>query len=416
MIYTFFNLILILLIGIFAGIEGSITGLGGGAIISPILTIFLDYPLYLTIGVSLLSTISTSLSSSLTYIKKKIANDNIAISLLTATTFGAIFGFLLNNYLYTHNLFFIVYIIFGVVLLLSSIFLIIKNLRKRYYPSKPDDSTYFFNLFGKYEEKGEIIYYDGVRWVYGWIVMLFAGFLSGLLGIGSGILKVLGMDLIMNLPIKVSTTTSNFMIGITADTSSILYFKAGYIDFILLPFLTLGVLIGAWIGTRLLMKLKDNTVRFIFIIFVSYLGAKLLLAGLNIDNILYSLLITFIISLISFILLKKVKFKEKEEEKLNFEKYIKEDDAFINKMYKFQKIALILLFILNISAIIYYLLTENILLSYIYYFILISIPFIEILMELKKYLNEKNTLYIALSTIIIINLILGMFILPFIIL
>ncbi len=67
---------------------------------------------------------------------------------------------------------------------------IIKNLRKRYYPSKPDDSTYFFNLFGKYEEKGEIIYYDGVRWVYGWIVMLFAGFVSGLLGIGSGILRV----------------------------------------------------------------------------------------------------------------------------------------------------------------------------------------------------------------------------------
>jgi len=416
MIYTFFNLMLVLLIGIFAGIEGSITGLGGGAIISPILTIFLDYPLYLTIGISLLSTISTSLSSSLTYIKKKIANDNIAISLLTATTFGAIFGFLLNNYLYTHNLFFIVYIIFGVVLLLSSIFLIIKNLRKKYYPSKPDDSTYFFNLFGKYEENGKIIYYDGVRWVYGWIVMLFAGFVSGLLGIGSGILKVLGMDLIMNLPIKVSTTTSNFMIGITADTSSILYFKAGYIDFILLPFITLGVLIGSRIGTRLLMKLKDNTVRFIFIIFVSYLGAKLLLEGLNINNILYSLLIAFIVSLISFILLKKVKFKEKEEERLNFEKYIKENDFFINKMYKFQKIALIVLFILNISAIIYYLLTENILLSYIYYFILISIPFIEVLMELKKYINEKNTLYIALSTIIIINLIIGMFILPFLIL
>jgi len=416
MIYTFFNLILILLIGIFAGIEGSITGLGGGAIISPILTIFLDYPLYLTIGVSLLSTISTSLSSSLTYIKKKIANDNIAISLLTATTFGAIFGFLLNNYLYTHNLFFIVYIIFGVALLLSSIFLIIKNLRKKYYPSKPDDSTYFFNLFGKYEENGKIIYYDGVRWVYGWIVMLFAGFVSGLLGIGSGILKVLGMDLIMNLPIKVSTTTSNFMIGITADTSSILYFKAGYIDFILLLFLTLGVLIGAWIGTRLLMKLKDNTVRFIFIIFVSYSGAKLLLEGLNINNILYSLLIAFIVSLISFILLKKVKFKEKEEEKLNFEKYIKENDVFINKMYKFQKIAFIVLFILNISAIIYYLLTENTLLSYIYYFILISVPFIEVLMELKKYINEKNTLYVALSTIILINLIIGMLILPFLIL
>jgi len=416
MIYTFFNLMLIIIIGIFAGIEGSITGLGGGTIISPILTIFLDYPLYLTIGISLLSTISTSLSSSLTYIKKKIANDNIAISLLTATTFGAIFGFLLNNYLYTHNLFFIVYIIFGIVLLLSSIFLIIKNLRKKYYPSKPDDSTYFFNLFGKYEENGEIIYYDGVRWVYGWIVMLFAGFVSGLLGIGSGILKVLGMDLIMNLPIKVSTTTSNFMIGITADTSSILYFKAGYIDFILLPFITLGVLIGSRIGTRLLMKLKDNTVRFIFIIFVSYLGAKLLLEGLNINNILYSLLIAFIVSLISFILLKKVKFKEKEEERLNFEKYIKENDVFINKMYKFQKIAFILLFILNISAIIYYLLTENILLSYIYYLILISIPFIEVLMELKKYLNEKNTLYVALSTIILINLIIGMFILPFLIL
>ena len=146
---------LIIIIGIFAGIVGSITGLGGGTIISPILTIFLNYPLYLTIGISLLSTISTSLSSSLTYIKKKIANDNIAVSLLTATTFGAIFGFLLNNYLYTHNLFFIVYIIFGVVLLLSSIFLIIKNLKEKYYPSKPDESTYFFNLFGKYEENGK---------------------------------------------------------------------------------------------------------------------------------------------------------------------------------------------------------------------------------------------------------------------
>ena len=408
---------LIILIGIFAGIEGSITGLGGGAIISPILTIFLDYPLYLTIGVSLLSTISTSLSSSLTYIKKKIANDNIAISLLTATTFGAIFGFLLNNYLYNHNLFFIVYIIFGVVLLSSSIFFIIKNLRKKYYPSKPDDSTYFFNLFGKYEENGKIIYYDGVRWIYGWVIMLFAGFVSGLLGIGSGILKVLGMDLIMNLPIKVSTTTSNFMIGVTADTSSILYFKAGYIDFILLPFITLGVLIGSWIGTKLLMKLKDNTIRFIFIIFISYLGAKLLLEGLNINNIIYSLLIAFLVSLVSFILLKKVKFKEKEEvEKINFEKYIKEDDIFIIKMHKFQKIALIVLFILNILSIIYYLLTKNILLSYIYYFILISVPFIEVLMELKKYLNEKNILYIALSTIIIINLTIGMFILPFLIL
>ena len=415
MIYTFFNLTLTLFIGIFAGIIGSITGLGGGTIISPILTIFLNYPLYLTIGISLLSTISTSISSSLAYIKKKIANDNIAISLLTATTFGAIFGFLLNNYLYTHDLFFIVYIIFGVVLLLSSIFLIIKNLRERYYPSKPDESTYFFNLFGKYEENGKIIYYNGVRWVYGWIIMLFAGFVSGLLGIGSGILKVLGMDLIMNLPIKVSTTTSNFMIGVTADTSSILYFKAGYIDFILLSFLALGVLIGSRIGTRLLMKLKDNTVRFIFITFISYLGAKLLLEGLNINNIIYSLLVAFLISLISFILLKKVKFKEKEE-KLNFEKYIKENDIFINKMYKFQKIAVIILFILNILAVIYYLLTENILLSYIYYFVLISVPFMEVLIELKKYLNEKNTLYISLSTIIIINLTIGMFILPFLIL
>ena len=127
-------------------------------------------------------------------------------------------------------------------------------------------------------------------------------------------------------------------------------------------------------------------------------------------------MIAFIVSLISFILLKKVKFKEKEEEKLNFEKYIKENDVFINKMYKFQKIAFIVLFILNISAIIYYLLTENTLLSYIYYFILISVPFIEVLMELKKYINEKNTLYVALSTIILINLIIGMLILPFLIL
>ena len=100
--------------------------------------------------------------------------------------------------------------------------------------------------------------------------MLFAGFVSGLLGIGSGILKVLGMDLIMNLPIKVSTTTSNFMIGVTADTSSILYFKAGYIDFILLPFITLGILVGSRIGTKLLMRLNDNTIRFFYSIYIIF--------------------------------------------------------------------------------------------------------------------------------------------------
>ena len=164
------------------------------------------------------------------------------------------------------------------------------------------------------------------------------------------------------------------------------------------------------------MRLKDNTIRFIFIAFILYLGARMLLVGLNISNILYSLLIAFLVSLISFILLKRVKFKEKEEEKVNFEKYIKEDDIFINKMYKFQKIAFIVLFILSILAIIYYLLAENILLSYIYYFILISVPFIEVLIELKKYFSEKNILYVALSAIIIINLIIGMFILSFLIL
>ncbi|BBL45420.1 hypothetical protein MJ1_0249 [Nanobdella aerobiophila] len=411
----FFTMLLLFVVSLVAGIIGALTGLGGGTFLVPILNIFLSFPLHLAIGDSLVSTIITSISSSKEYLIKKISNPNIAISLLTATTLGAIFGSLTNNYFYTHNLYFVIYISFGLILLSSSLLLIVKNLKTKYHPDKPDKTTFFFNLFGKYKDGSNIIYYDGVRWYFGWIIMLFAGFVSGLLGIGSGVLKVLGLDLIMNLPIKVSTTTSNFMIGVTADNSSILYLKFGYIPFLYFPISALGVLFGAIIGTKLLLRLNDNYIRSIFILFVSYLGIKMLLEGINYNNNILIYLVPILISVFS-ILLGKIKRKE-EYKNVEIEEYIKEnqiDTKFTNILYNMQKYFLYVVILLSIISIIIVFLYNSIIVKYntILYLFIVTFPFLEVVLETIKYIKEKDKKYAVIGFIVIINLIIGLILLP----
>ncbi|MFQ1020551.1 sulfite exporter TauE/SafE family protein [Tardisphaera saccharovorans] len=269
---------------VIAGFIGALTGLGGGTVLVPIYTILMGMPIIYAVGASLISTIATSSGSASAYVKEGITNIRIGISLEIATTFGAIVGSLTVVTIYRYGLAYIIYIVFGAVLLFS-LYPTYKRISPRPWTPirKPDKTTKIFNLYGEYydEVRKTNVKYYGVRWWLGLIVMFMAGFISGLLGIGSGALKVLGMDAAMGLPIKVTTTTSNFMIGVTAATSSGIYWVNGYIQpFIAAP-TAIGVLVGSLLGTRALVRMKGRNIRIIFLIILGILGVEMIFRGLG---------------------------------------------------------------------------------------------------------------------------------------
>lgn len=279
----------IMLAGVFSGFLGSLTGLGGGTILVPVLTLFYGIPIIFATGASLISTIATSDGSASAYTKEKIANVNLSISLEMATTGGAIVGSFVAIYMYAHSLSWIVYVIFGSVLLFS-LYPAVKKLHSEIpKKTKPDWSTKFFKLSGSYfdERLKRTINYEGSRWYLGETIMFFAGFFSGLLGIGSGALKVLGMDWALNLPMKVTTTTSNFMIGITAATSSTIYWYAGFIQPMIAAATAIGVLIGAYYGSKVLVRISNENIRLIFFSVLIFLGLDMIFSGLDKINLVF---------------------------------------------------------------------------------------------------------------------------------
>ncbi len=278
----------ILIAGIFSGFIGSLTGLGGGTVLTPLLTLFLGVPIYYATGASLISTIATSSGSASAYIKDKITNVRIGMGLEVATSGGAIVGSLSAAWVYSHGLAWVIYVTFGIVLLTSIIPTVQRGKYEIPKPRQPDWSTKLFKLHGEYYDAalGQEIRYWGVRWWLGEFIMFFAGVISGLLGIGSGALKVLGLDWAMNLPMKVSTTTSNFMIGVTAATGSSIYWYFGYIQPFIAAATAIGVLIGAFAGTKVLIKLTNRFIRWIFIAILNFLGVEMVLRGLSIARII----------------------------------------------------------------------------------------------------------------------------------
>ncbi len=260
----------------------------------PILTLFLGIPIAYAAGASLISTIATSSGAASAYIRDKITNVRIGMGLNMGTTTGSILGSLTAAYIYSHNLAWVIYVIFGIVILLS----IIPTVQRGKYeipdPRPPDWTTRVFKLYGSYYDKAlkSEVRYWGVRWWLGLLIMFFAGFISGLLGIGAGALKVLGMDWAMNLPMKVSTTTSNFIIGVTAATGSSLYWYFGYIQPLMASITAVGVLIGAMSGTRILVRITNKQVRWIFLAILAYLGMASLLRGLYYGHVISIPIIT----------------------------------------------------------------------------------------------------------------------------
>ncbi|AKA67584.1 sulfite exporter TauE/SafE family protein [Clostridium scatologenes] len=270
----------IFIISIIAGVLGSILGLGGGIIITPVLTLFFGIDIKYAIGASIVSVIATSSGAAIAYIKDKITNIRIGMFLEMATTTGAITGAFLSGMISTKYL----YLIFGMVLLYSAVNMIKKSKSELPKNVETHPIAEKLNLNGAYYDKvlNQEIQYN-VTGVYGGFGMMYvAGVISGLLGIGSGIFKVMAMDLFMKLPLKVSSATSNFMIGVTAAASAGVYLIRGDIDPKISAPVALGVLFGATIGTKVMQNLKSKTIRKIFIPVVVYVSVEMIIKGLGV--------------------------------------------------------------------------------------------------------------------------------------
>jgi uncharacterized membrane protein YfcA len=258
-----------------AGCLGALTGLGGGVVIVPLLTLIFGVDLRYAIGASLISVIATSSGSAAAYVREGYSNVRIGLFLEIATSLGAIFGAALAAFVPTHGL----AVLFGVVLLYSAF--ASKEHKER--STQPEHRTKSWGerlrLNGTYPAGPNWIPYSVVRVPLGFAIMLIAGILSGLLGIGSGAVKVLAMDQAMRLPFKVSTTTSNFMIGVTAAASAGIYLKRGYVQPGLAMPVMLGVLIGSLLGARMLMRTSVARLRVIFRSVILVLAAEMIYNG-----------------------------------------------------------------------------------------------------------------------------------------
>ncbi|MHB2037299.1 MAG: sulfite exporter TauE/SafE family protein [Nitrososphaerales archaeon] len=276
-----------LLISIVAGLIGSLVGIGGGILIVPVLTLLFGVPIEYAIGASIVSVIATSSGSASAYVKDKITNLRVGMFLEIATSTGAIVGAVSTIFLIKSALSWIVYVVFGAVLLFSSYNLYRKSKMERRLskadvnvtPNKLGDRL---NLKGQYYDNvlKENISYEATRVPAGLTVMFCAGVISGLLGIGSGALKVLGMDTLMKLPFKVSTTTSNFMIGVTAAASTGIFYIGGFVNPIIALPVAIGVVFGSFIGTKVLVRSKPSSLRLVFIFVLVALGIEMLQRGI----------------------------------------------------------------------------------------------------------------------------------------
>ncbi len=271
--------IVILLISVLAGFLGSLLGLGGGIIITPALTLMLGIDIKYAIGASIISVIATSSGSAIAYLKDKITNVRVGMFLEIATTTGALTGAFLAGLFSTKYL----YLIFGLLLLYSAINMFRKRKQEFSKSTSPSPLAEKLNLSGAYYDKvlSKTVEYN-VTGVYGGFGMMYvAGVISGLLGIGSGIFKVMAMDSFMKLPMKVSTATSNFMIGVTAAASAGIYLSRGNIDPSIAAPVALGVLLGASIGTKVMQRLKSSTLRLVFIPVLLYVSIQMIVKGVK---------------------------------------------------------------------------------------------------------------------------------------
>lgn len=273
---TILTFTLILLLGAYlAGLAGSLTGLGGGVVIIPLLTLFFHVDIRYAIGAALVASIATSSGSASAYVKEGITNIRLGMFLEIATTAGAVMGAILAIYTPVN----LVAILFGFTLIFSAAM----TLRKKHEDALHEGSklSYKLKLNSSYPTKEGIVDYKLTNIGAGFSIMTVAGLLSGLLGIGSGALKVLAMDSAMKIPFRVSTTTSNFMVGVTAAASAVVYLQRGYIDPGIAFPVIIGVLAGAFTGSKLLMKIDVKKLKVIFSVAITLIAINMIYNGFN---------------------------------------------------------------------------------------------------------------------------------------
>ena len=274
---------IILFVGaIVAGIVGALAGLGGGVLIVPLLTVAFGVDIRYAIGASIVSVIATSSGAAAAYVRDRITNMRVGMFLELATTSGAIVGALVAGLVHSTFLF----IVFGLALASSALPMVVKIGEELPEGVVSDRWARRLRLASSYPDAvlGRTVAYEVTRVPLGFGMMVVAGLLSGLLGIGSGAFKVLAMDTAMRLPMKVSTTTSNFMIGVTAAASAGIYFARGDVNPLIAAPVALGVLAGAAIGSRLLMRLHTLTLRKLFVPLMLLIALEMILRGLGVQT------------------------------------------------------------------------------------------------------------------------------------
>jgi uncharacterized membrane protein YfcA len=257
-----------------AGCLGSLTGLGGGVIVTPVLTLFLGVEMHYAIGASIVSVIATSSGAAAAYVRDGYSNIRIGMFLEIATTCGAVVGAIVGSHIPTAYL----SMIFGLILLHSA-WQAAQGEKTNPAPHPPDPIAERLKLNGSYHTPQGIAHYQVHHVKTGFGLMFGAGTLSGLLGIGSGSLKVIAMDQVMKIPFKVSTATSNFMIGVTAAASASVYLSRGYVDPAVSMPVLLGVLAGSTVGARFLPILPVTVLRRVFAIVVGVMAIQMIWNG-----------------------------------------------------------------------------------------------------------------------------------------
>lgn len=267
--------LILLTSSIAAGFLGSLLGLGGGIIVIPTLTLLFHVNIRYAIAASLISIVATSSGAAAGFLKDHLTNLRLAVLLEIGTVCGAMTGFLIARSVRTQVLF----LLFGVFLFFSALMM----LRKRSEHEAIEDHPWSrqLGLGGYYPgPQGQRIDYNVANVPFGLFAMVFAGMLSGLLGIGSGIFKVLAMDGAMKLPMKVSSATSNFMIGVTATASAGAFLLRGDVRPEIAAPVAVGIIIGSWIGARAMVRMPADVIRKIFVVVLAIISIQMIVKGL----------------------------------------------------------------------------------------------------------------------------------------
>ena len=278
------DVLVILLVSIIAGFIGALFGLGGGVLIIPFLTLVEGVPVPLAVGASIVSVVATSSSSAAAYVQDHLTNLRLGMFLEIGTVAGAITGAFVAVFLPASALF----ILFGLILLYATIIMI--RARGIDFPAnvRPDKASRILALGSQYEDHSlnRVVKYEVTRTPLTAFIGYFAGIVSGLLGVGGGIINVPTMNLVSKVPVKVASATSNFMIGVTAAASASVYLLRGDVHPLLAAPLVIGVAGGALLGTRVLKVTPPTRVKVAFGILLAAISLLMILKGFNLPVVL----------------------------------------------------------------------------------------------------------------------------------